>query len=94
MITSIVKSKKKYINFNDKVRLFDPMNKKPRPGDEDPAFSEDVIIIDENGLKGLAFFAFEENKWVFYADTLVDYNAENTGIKWKWYYQPVLSKHI
>jgi len=76
------------------IRLFDPSRHKPKPKDVDPAFSEDICIIDQNGLHGLAFYYFTENKWIFYVDTLIDYNTEGKGLKWKWFYPPVSSEDI
>ena len=61
----------------------------PRVSVDDTLYSEDVFIIDENGLNGLAYYCFEDNKWYFHTDTLVDYDEENHETEWKWYYPPV-----
>ena len=74
--------------------IFDPKKYKPKPMAEDPAFSEDVCLIDEEGLIGVVCFAFKEDRWLFHFDTLVDYENEDVAIKWKWYYPPVVSKDI
>lgn len=76
------------------VQLFNPKTNKPKPDKEDPEFSEDVCIIDENGLIGVACFSFEDNTWVFPFDTLIDYNGKDAETKWKWYYPPVNSANI
>ena len=49
-------------------------------------FSEDVFVVDENGMHGLAFYNFDTETWGFHTDTLVDYNEEGAETKWKWYY--------
>ena len=36
------------------VEISDPKKYKPKPLDNDPAFSEDVCLIDEKGLIGIA----------------------------------------
>lgn len=74
------------------VRLFDPKRNKPKPSPNDATFSVDVNIIDENGVHGLAYFCFEDNKWIFHTDTLVDYDEVGAETKWVWYY-PVLDKN-
>lgn len=53
---------------------------------EDRDFSEDVFIIDEDGVHGLAYYCFRDSKWYFHTDTLVDYFEEDNETKWKWYY--------
>lgn len=78
----------------NKIQLFDPKTNKPKSNKEEPEFSEDICIIDENGVNGIAFFSFKEKKWIFYIDTLIDYNSEGAGIKWKWYYPPLNSNDI
>lgn len=78
----------------NEILLFDPKTNKPKLNKDEPAFSEDICIIDENGVNGIAFFSFVEKKWVFYIDTLIDYNTEAAGIKWRWYYPPVCSKDV
>jgi hypothetical protein len=49
-------------------------------------FSEDVFVVDEHGMHGLAFYNFDTETWGFHTDTLVDYNEEGAKTKWKWYY--------
>ena len=90
------KSKSEHsIIINDAgIPLFDPTTNRPAPNEDEPAFSEDICTIDENGANGVAFFAFDENRWIFYIDTLIDYNTEGAGIKWKWYYPPINSEDI
>lgn len=74
---------------NVKVRLFDPKRNKPYVSSDDPTFSKDVFIIDEDGVHGLAYFCFESDKWRFHTDTLVDYDEEGAETKWMWYYPVV-----
>ena len=76
------------------VEISDPKKYKPKPLDNDPAFSEDVCLIDEKGLIGVASFAFEEDRWLFHFDTIIDYEKEGVEIKWKWYYPPISNKDI
>lgn len=54
-------------------------------------FSVDVFVIDENGMHGIAFYSFDDQKWRFHTDTLVDYNEAGNETKWKWYY-PIIEK--
>lgn len=76
------------------VRLFDPKKNKPRPSKDDITFSEDVCIIDENNVQGVAYFCFESMQWRFHTDTLVDYDEPGNETKWMWYYPPVDAKMI
>ena len=71
------------------VRLFDPKRNKPNPSTDDPSFSVDVCIIDEDGVNGLAYFCFEASAWRFHTDTLVDYDEIGAETKWMWYYPVV-----
>lgn len=76
------------------VRLFDPKKNKPNPSKDDITFSEDVCIIDENNVQGVAYFCFESMQWRFHTDTLVDYDEPGNETKWMWYYPPVDAKMI
>ena len=67
-------------------RFFDPERNKPLPSKNDITFSDDVFIIDEDGMHGLAYYSFEDCQWKFHTDTLVDYNEIGHETKWKWYY--------
>ena len=67
-------------------RFFDPEINKPLPSKNDITFSDDVFIIDEDGMHGLAYYSFEDCQWKFHTDTLVDYNEVGHETKWKWYY--------
>lgn len=73
------------------IKLYDPKLHKPNQSKEDIRFSEDVFIIDENGMHGLAFYSFEDEEWNFHTETLVDYNESGAETKWKWYYPVVNS---
>lgn len=75
------------------VELFDPEKRKPVASKDDVTFSEDVCIIDEDGLNGLAYYSFEDAEWKFHTDTMVDYNEPGAKTKWMWYY-PVVNKSI
>ena len=76
------------------VRLFDPKKNKPRPSADDITFSEDVCIIDENNMQGVAYFCFESMQWRFHTDALVGYDEPGNETKWMWYYPPVDAKMI
>jgi len=66
------------------VGLYDPtVFPNQVPGEH---FSEDVFVVDENGMHGLAFYNFDTETWGFHTDTLVDYNEQGAVTKWKWYY--------
>lgn len=71
------------------IKLFNPQKNKPKPSKDDITFSEDVYIIDEDGMHGLAYYSFEDEKWRFHTDTLVDYDEPGNETKWLWYYPPV-----
>ena len=73
-------------------RFFDPERNKPLPSKNDITFSDDVFIIDEDGMHGLAYYSFEDCQWKFHTDTLVDYNEVGHETKWKWYYPTVTVK--
>lgn len=60
----------------------------PAVSEEDCSHSVDVFILDEEGMHGLAFYSFEDKRWIFHTDTLVDYNEPGNEMKWKWYYPP------
>lgn len=75
------------------VKLFDPNKNKPNPSPDDITMSVDVCIIDEDGVNGLAWYCFEESKWKFHTDTLVDYDEPGAETKWLWYY-PVVDKSV
>ena len=58
----------------------------PKKSEDDESFSDDVMIIDENGIHGIGYYDFELLKWSFHTDTLVDYDEPGHETKWKWYY--------
>jgi len=68
------------------AKFFDPEKRKPNPSIDDISFSEDVCIIDEDGVNGLAYYDFELCQWTFHTDTLVDYSEVGNPTKWWWYY--------
>ena len=70
------------------VSLYDPKKDKPAP-DKHDTFSEDVYILDEKGLNGLACFCYKNNQWKFHTEMMEDYNNTELNIKWWWYYPPV-----
>lgn len=61
---------------------------------EGELFSEDVIVIDEEGLNGVAFYDYGLKEWGFHTDTLVDYNEKGNETKWMWYYPPISKELI
>jgi len=78
---------------NPSVKLFDPAKNKPNPSPDDITMSVDVCIIDEDGVNGLAWYCFEDEKWKFHTDTLVDYDEPDAETKWLWYY-PVVNESV
>lgn len=70
------------------IQLFNGFKNKPRLSSEDPRFSEDVYILDEDNLIGSGCYNFEEEKWYFHTDTLVDYFEEGDTTKFWWFYPP------
>lgn len=64
----------------------DQFPKKSEDYCEDAPYSDDVMIIDENGIHGIGFYDFKYIKWSFHTDTLVDYDEPGHETKWKWYY--------
>jgi hypothetical protein len=75
--------------LNAETKLYDPKRNRPRQSPDDITFSETVFIIDEEGLHGLAYFSFKDDKWYFLTDTLVDYDEPGAETEWKWYYPEV-----
>jgi hypothetical protein len=72
--------------------LHDP-SQRPKHSDDTREFSVDVFTIDEHGLPGLAYFSFEDDRWRFHTDTLVDYNEHGNETRWNWYYPPITKLH-
>lgn len=72
-----------------KNKLFDPKVQQPIPSKDCPEFSVDVFIIDEKEMHGLACYHFEDKKWIFHTDTLVDYDEKGAETQWRWYYPDV-----
>jgi len=73
----------KQVNHN---LFYDPNVTFPKSSECDKNFSDDVFIIDEEGLNGIAYYNFDTKKWGFHTDTLVDYNEKGNETKWLWYY--------
>lgn len=76
------------------VHLYDPSVVFPKACEDDPEFSVDVCIIDEENMHGLAYYIFAERRWSFHTDTLVDYNEIGAETKWMWYYPVVNANDI
>ncbi|MCL6295448.1 hypothetical protein [Jejuia spongiicola] len=70
------------------VCMYDPKEDKPVP-DKLDTFSEDVYVLNEKGLNGLACFCYKSNRWKFHTEMMEDYNNTELNIKWWWYYPPV-----
>lgn len=73
------------------TRFFNPKTDIPKVSTDDPNFSVDVFIIDDEGMHGLAFYSFKDQKWSFDTDTLVDYDEVGNETEWRWYY-PLFTK--
>lgn len=52
------------------------------------AFSVDVITCDEEGMMNIGFYSYDQQKWSFHTDTLVDYSDMN----FVWMYKPEFLK--
>lgn len=76
---------KKNPDTGNQVVFYNP-EQLPKKSKDDESFSDDVFIIDENGIHGIGYYDFELSKWSFHTDTLVDYNEPGHETKWKWYY--------
>lgn len=66
-------------------------NNKPDPSQDDPSFSQDVIIMTEDEMLNIGYFDYEQDKWKYHTDTLVDLNEpdeEGVLIKFNWIYPP------
>lgn len=76
------------------IELFNPFYTKPIHSEDDDSYSIDVLIIDENGINGVAFYDYGSMEWRFHTDTLVDYDEKDHETKWMWYYPPFKAKDI
>ncbi len=76
---------------NITIQLFKLEYNKPQPRKDAPELSVDVFILDKDGLHGLAFFSFKEEKWYVHTDTFVGYMKCPIEANWMWYYPPVNS---
>jgi len=56
----------------------------PRAANDDLRFSEDVIILTQDGLLNIGYYSFEDAGWVFHTYTLVDMNE----VEFVWMYAP------
>ncbi len=83
--------KSEFMPKRSKQTFFNPKFNKPKPSPDDVTFSVDVLIIDENELHGVACYSFEDEKWIFHTDTLVDYDEVGHETQWRWYY-PTFTK--
>ena len=61
----------------------------PERSEDDRNYSNDVFIIDQDGMIGVAFYNFVIMKWLFHTDTLVDYSEFGNETQWKWFYSPI-----
>lgn len=78
------KQKKSIKGEKIEVKLYNPELNKPNPSLDDITFSEDVFIISESGVHGLAYFDFEEDEWNFHTERV-------DNVPFKWYYPIVKS---
>jgi hypothetical protein len=76
------------------IKFYNPELNKPDPSEDEITHSVDVFIIDEHGVDGMAFYNFEDCRWHFHTDTLVDYYEEGAKTKWFWYYRPFEFKDV
>lgn len=74
--------------------MFNPKTDKPHPSKDVKEHSVDVFTIDEDGMHGLAFYDFEDEKWSFHTETMVDYEEPGNETKWNWYYPSVTKKNL
>ncbi|HFK5563460.1 TPA: hypothetical protein ACGZ9C_003128 [Elizabethkingia anophelis] len=74
------------------IKLFN-QNELPEPSNEDKDFSEDVFIVDQDNLNGIAYYSFKDSEWMFHTETMVDYFEEGNETKFWWYYPPVTIKN-
>ena len=89
----MIKENEKYVQpesiKSTLILLFDPKYKKPKVDpDSKNLFSVDVLVIDENGESGIAYYNFDYKIWGFHSNTLGQYD-KGSKVKWLWYYPPV-----
>lgn len=65
-------------------------NNKPKPSNDSMTLSVDVIAYTEEGLLNIACFDFEEDKWIWHTDTLIDMEEliEGQPMPFNWIYPP------
>jgi hypothetical protein len=77
--------------MSEKIKFYD-QTQLPEPSEDDKDFSDDVFIVDEDGMYGLAYYSFADSEWAFHTDTLVDYNEDGANTDWRWCYPPFTAK--
>lgn len=80
--------------FHKTICLFDPELQSPKHSENDPKFSTDVFTIDKEGAVGMAFYSFDEHRWIFYFETLPSEEWVRIKTKWKWFYPPLSDKDL
>jgi len=63
-------------------------NEYPKPSNDDPVFSVDVITNDIDNLLNLAYYNFQMRMWMFHTDTLTDPYEGGELIDFVWMYRP------
>lgn len=64
---------------------------KPEMSSDDPTISVDVIACTEDGLLNIGYFNFQDDKWYWHTDTLVDVeelNEDGEPVQFNWIYPP------
>lgn len=64
----------------------------PKPSNDDPNISVDVITQDiENGkatMLNIGFYNFDSKTWYWHTDTLIDHYEKNDPTDFVWMYAP------
>lgn len=63
-------------------------NEHPKPSEDDPSFSVDVICADQEGMMNIGSYSFTDEKWIFHTDTLVDPYEFGEVYPFVWMYRP------
>ena len=60
----------------------------PKLSKDNAQFSVDVITCDEDDMLNIGYYSFEDNKWHFHTETLVDYYEKGKEMNFVWMYKP------
>jgi hypothetical protein len=72
-------------------------NNKPKASNDDLTFSEDVIIMTEDGLLNIGYYDFKDDKWKWHTETLVDMEeiVDGKPVDFAWIYPPsILTDYV